>query len=124
MKKGLLCCWVILGVLLAQIPIAYAADCDTPGTVYRDTCPAEILDSSTCSECNPCAVQNTSNRCSITKIETKIIVWGNRSEQIALGIVGDGQYGCFYHCNDPSYRGVKKCWPGFNTPMVTSNSWS
>jgi hypothetical protein len=57
-------------------------------------------------------------------METKIIVWGNGSQQITLGVVGDGQYGCSFHCSDPSYRGVKKCWPGFNTPMVSSNTWS
>ena len=50
MKKELLTIWVLLGILLSQVPMAFAGQCDPPGTVYREGCPTEVLDSSTCEE--------------------------------------------------------------------------
>lgn len=69
MKKELLVMWVVLGILLSQVPIAFAGQCDPPGTVYREGCPREVLYSSTCEPCDPFGIQVQA--CTVTKMENK-----------------------------------------------------
>jgi hypothetical protein len=74
MKKELLTIWILLGIVLSQVPMAFAGQCDPPGTVYREGCPREVLDSSTCNSCDPFQI-GTSPHCSVTKTENKTITW-------------------------------------------------
>ncbi|MEN3331555.1 MAG: hypothetical protein V7641_920 [Blastocatellia bacterium] len=122
MKKELFCLSLVIGLLVLQIPMGYAADCDTPGTVYRSGCPREVLKSSTCSEgADPC---NILGPLPLEKTGTKTITWANKSEDVMLGTITDGQIGCVYYCSDINHPGVNKCWATFKAPMVTQTSWS
>src|SRR5205085_10780902 len=122
MKKGLLCLCILTSILLSQIPVAYAADCDPPGTVYRSGCPREVLYSSNCdASADPC-VNFLLGPKPITKTQTKTITWANKSDVVTLGATGDGQIGCKWYCDNTN--AFNKCWPAFNTPMVTQTSWS
>ncbi|MEN3333271.1 MAG: hypothetical protein V7641_2636 [Blastocatellia bacterium] len=120
MKKELLCLWILIGLLLSQIPMAHAGHCDPDGTVYRTGCPGEVLSTSVCDLCDPC--HSFGGMCSIEKSEVKTITWANKSEDVALGNWNDGQFGCSFRCSDYS-TATTKCWPMFNTPVVTSTSW-
>src|SRR5438105_15575607 len=115
MKKESLALTILMGLLLSQLPIAYADECAPAGTVYRDGCPIEVLVSSLCRDCDPCAPVNH-DHCAITKKETKDIIWASSLDEVVVGAAFDGDYGCVYYCSSFD-KAVNQCWPKFNTPL-------
>jgi hypothetical protein len=124
MKKELFSFWVLISILLLQIPMAMAQPrCNPNGTVYREGCPREVLINSLCEEKDPC-VNWILGPTSISKWEVKTITWANTSQNVTLGTYDNGQSGCYFSCADIGFRGWNECWPAFNTPLITQTSWT
>lgn len=83
MKQELSRLFVLLVLLLSQVPASYAADCAPPGTVYRTGCPREVLESSTCTDCDIFAQPDPV--CHVTKIENKAISWADHVDHLQVG---------------------------------------
>jgi hypothetical protein len=120
MKKEppILC--VIMVFLISQIPMAYGADCYPPGTVFREGCPREVLQSSNCLDCDPSNAPNAA--CYVTKGEVKNIQWSNHTDTVSFGLFG--QKGLNWSCDVPSIASTLQCWPVFLPPNVSATTWS
>jgi hypothetical protein len=112
-------------MLLAQTPMAYAGACEPPGTVYKTGCPTVVLQSSTCEGCDLYGQWSTPDHtCYVDKLLYFSVTWADHVDNLTMGWVADGMFGPSYSCNSFTATAVTKCWPLFNTPVSTPNSWA